>query len=247
MTAHDDFFTDAERQGLYRAIYERRDVRSQFLPDPIPAPVLARLLQAAHHAPSVGFMQPWDFIVIDSREVRASILASFEQANQTATERFEGERQALYRSLKLQGIIESPLNLCITCDRSRGGPHVLGRNSIVETDLFSTCLAVQNLWLAARAEGVGVGWVSILDQAQLSKVLNLPDHVYPVAYLCLGYVSEFLDQPELEAKGWRSRLPLVELVHANRWGEAFIDESLETALNGESMPKKAHDGASGTR
>ncbi|MBP5978948.1 MAG: 5,6-dimethylbenzimidazole synthase [Halomonas sp.] len=238
MTASDGFFTDSERQGLYRAIYERRDVRSQFLPDPVPADVLARLLQAAHHAPSVGFMQPWDFMVIESREVRASILALFEQANQAAAERFEGERQDLYRSLKLQGIVESPLNLCITCDRSRGGPHVLGRNSIVETDLFSTCLAVQNLWLAARAEGVGVGWVSIIDQAQLSKALNLPDHVYPVAYLCLGYVSEFLDHPELEAKGWRSRLPLSELVHGDRWGEDLINEPLETALNEQPIFRK---------
>ncbi|RUR37929.1 5,6-dimethylbenzimidazole synthase [Vreelandella populi] len=238
MTIPDGCFTESERHGLYRAIYERRDVRSQFLPDPVPADVLVRLLQAAHHAPSVGFMQPWDFIVIESREVRASILALFEQANQTAAERFDGERKGLYRSLKLQGIVESPLNLCITCDRSRGGPHVLGRNSIVETDLFSTCLAVQNLWLAARAEGIGVGWVSILEQAQLSKVLNLPDHVYPVAYLCLGYVSEFLDQPELEAKGWRSRLPLSELVHGNHWGEALINEPLETALNEQPISGK---------
>ncbi|RUR33629.1 5,6-dimethylbenzimidazole synthase [Vreelandella nanhaiensis] len=231
MTAPDNCFKEAERDGVYRAIYERRDVRSQFLPDPIAPDVLARLLQAAHHAPSVGFMQPWDFIVIENHEIRASILALFEQANQAAAEHFEGERKDLYRSLKLQGIVESPLNLCITCDRSRGGPHVLGRNSIVETDLFSTCLAVQNLWLAARAEGVGVGWVSILDQTQLSEALNLPEHVYPVAYLCLGYVSEFLDQPELEAKGWRSRLPLSELVHGDTWGEMLINEPLETALN----------------
>lgn len=221
MTASDDSFTESERHGLYRAIYERRDVRSQFLPDPIPTDVLARLLQAAHHAPSVGFMQPWDFIVIESREVRASILTLFEQANEKAAERFNGERKNLYKGLKLQGILESPLNLCITCDRSRGGPHVLGRDSIMETDLFSTCLAVQNLWLAARAEGVGVGWVSVLDQTQLSAALNLPEHVYPVAYLCLGYVSEFLGQPELEAKGWRSRLPLSELVHGNTWGQPF--------------------------
>ncbi|BBI52512.1 nitroreductase [Vreelandella olivaria] len=208
MTVSNGRFTDSERQGVYRAIFERRDVRSQFLPDPIPPDVLTRLLEAAHHAPSVGFMQPWDFIVIESRDVRETVLALFEQENHKAAERFEGERKEHYRSLKLQGIMESPLNLCITCDRSRGGPHVLGRNSIVETDLFSTCLAVQNLWLAARAEGIGVGWVSILDQAQLSTALNLPEHVYPLAYLCLGYVSEFLDQPELEAQGWRSRLPL---------------------------------------
>ncbi|KPQ24707.1 MAG: 5,6-dimethylbenzimidazole synthase [Halomonas sp. HL-48] len=219
MTTSNQRFSDAERRGLYRAIFERRDVRAQFLPDPIPKDVLTRLLEAAHHAPSVGFMQPWDFIVIESRDVREAVLALFEQENQKAAERFEGERKEHYRSLKLQGIMESPLNLCITCDRSRGGPHVLGRNSIVETDLFSTCLAVQNLWLAARAEGIGVGWVSILDQAQLSEALNLPEHVYPLAYLCLGYVSEFLDQPELEAKGWRARLPLSDLVHSDQWGQ----------------------------
>lgn len=202
-------------------------MRSQFLPDEIPPDVLARLLEAAHHAPSVGFMQPWDFIVIESRSVREAVLSTFEEENQKAAERFEGERKAHYRSLKLQGILESPLNLCITCDRSRGGPHVLGRNSIVDTDLFSTCLAVQNLWLAARAEGIGVGWVSILDQEQLSAALNLPEHVYPLAYLCLGYVSEFLDQPELEAKGWRDRLPLSELVHGDRWGQPLTALKLD--------------------
>lgn len=212
-------FTDEERQGLYRAIHERRDVRSQFLPDPIPDDVLARLLEAAHHAPSVGFMQPWDFILIDSVPVREQIVAIFDQENEKAANNYTGDRQQTYRNLKLQGILDSPINLCITCDRSRGGEHVLGRNSIVETDLFSTCLAVQNLWLAARAEGIGVGWVSILDQQLLADTLHLPEHVYPLAYLCLGYVSEFLDQPELQKKGWRSRLPLGDLVHGNKWGQ----------------------------
>ena len=220
MTDPNRCFSDEERQGLYRAIHERRDVRSQFLPDPIPPEVLARLLQAAHHAPSVGFMQPWDFILIDSVPLREQIVGIFDQENERAANNYTGERQQTYRSLKLQGILESPLNLCITCDRSRGGDHVLGRNSIVETDLFSTCLAVQNLWLAARAEGIGVGWVSILDQHKLAAALNLPEHVYPLAYLCLGYVSEFLDQPELQKKGWRSRLPLQELVHGNGWGQS---------------------------
>ncbi len=223
-------FTDDERQGLYRAIYERRDVRSQFLPDPIPADVLARLLNAAHHAPSVGFMQPWDFVVIDSTEVRQSVLDIFEEENRKAADNYSGERNTRYKSLKLQGILESPINLCITCDRSRGGTHVLGRNSIVETDLFSTCLAVQNLWLAARAEGIGVGWVSILDQQKLANTLNLPEQVYPLAYLCLGYVSEFLDQPELQAKGWRSRLPIEELVHGNGWGQPQENLELKAAL-----------------
>ncbi|MDX1553074.1 MAG: 5,6-dimethylbenzimidazole synthase [Marinobacter sp.] len=223
-------FSAEETQGLYRAIHERRDVRSQFLPDPIPPDVLARLLSAAHHAPSVGFMQPWDFIVIDSTDVRRAVLSIFEEENRKAADNYEGERHTQYKSLKLQGILESPVNLCITCDRSRGGTHVLGRNSIVETDLFSTCLAVQNFWLAARAEGIGAGWVSILDQNKLARALNLPEHVYPLAYLCLGYVSEFLDQPELEKKGWRARLPLSELVHGNSWGEPVTEPALDAEL-----------------
>ncbi|RMJ02730.1 5,6-dimethylbenzimidazole synthase [Marinobacter litoralis] len=230
MNNHNDPFTEAQREGLYRAIFERRDVRSQFLPDPIPDDVLARILKAAHHAPSVGFMQPWDFIVIDSLPVREQVLASFDEENAKAAENYTGERKETYRSLKLQGIIESPINLCITCDRSRGGPHVLGRNSIMEMDLFSTCLAVQNLWLSARAEGIGVGWVSILDQDRLSDILQLPEQVYPLAYLCLGYVSEFLGQPELQAKGWRSRLPLEELVHGNGWGKPLDQVGLSEQL-----------------
>jgi 5,6-dimethylbenzimidazole synthase len=230
MTVPDNSFSPAERQGLYRAIRERRDVRSQFLPDPVPPDVLARLLQAAHHAPSVGFMQPWDFIVIDSLDVRQEVHAIFERENQKAAENYAGDQAALYKRLKLEGILQSPFNLCITCDRTRGGPHVLGRNSILEMDLFSVCLAVQNLWLAARAEGIGVGWVSILDQQQLAATLKLPDNVYPVAYLCIGYVSEFLPSPELEAKGWRSRLPLEDLVHGNVWGQPVENTELESAL-----------------
>jgi len=230
MTAADNSFSPAEREALYRAIRERRDVRSQFLPDRVPADVLARLLQAAHHAPSVGFMQPWDFIVIDSREVRQQVHEIFERENQKALENYTGDQASLYKRLKLEGILDSPVNLCITCDRTRGGKHVLGRNSILEMDLFSVCLAVQNLWLAARAEGIGVGWVSILDQQQLADTLKLPENVYPVAYLCIGYVSEFLPTPELEAKGWRSRLPLEELVHGNAWGQPIDNAELESAL-----------------
>ncbi len=126
-------------------------------------------------------------------------------------------QQALYRSLKLEGIMESPLNVCVTCDRQRGGPHVLGRNTVLDADLFSTCLAVENLWLAARTEGLGVGWVSILDPAELGRLLGLPAQVVPVAYLCLGYVTEFLAEPELQSVGWRTRLPLAEVIHANKW------------------------------
>ncbi len=211
-------FTEAERQAVYRAIHERRDVRSQFLPDPIDDAVLMRLLQAAHAAPSVGFMQPWNFILIHSPEMRTRIRTAFETANDEAAAMFEGPRRALYSSLKLQGITEAPVNLCITCDRSRGGAVVLGRTHNRDTDLYSTVCAVQNLWLAARAEGIGVGWVSIFRDADLRQILNLPDHVVPVAYLCLGHVNELYDQPELQAKGWASRQPLADLVFSESWG-----------------------------
>ena len=211
-------FSDAERAAVYRAIFQRRDVRGQFLPDPIGDEVLARLLQAAHAAPSVGLMQPWNFILIRSPEVRAEIRAAFAQANDEARAMFPAERQALYSELKLEGITESPLNLCITCDRARGGAVVLGRTHDRDTDLYSTVCAVQNLWLAARAEGIGVGWVSIFRDADLRRILRLPDHVVPVAYLCLGHVRELYDQPELQARGWAARKPLEEMIFFDAWG-----------------------------
>ena len=211
-------FTASEREAVYRAILERRDCK-RFLPDPIPDDVVARLLVAAHHAPSVGFMQPWNFVVIRSIEVRGRIKSAFERANARASELFTGERGAAYRALKLEGIIEAPLNLCVTCDRSRHGPVVLGRTSQPETDLYSTVCAVQNLWLAARVEEVGVGWVSIIDPADLRAILGIPDAVVPVAYLCLGRVAEFPASPELQRLGWLDRIDLAPLVFEDRWGQ----------------------------
>jgi len=211
-------FNDAERAAVYKAITLRRDIRRQFEPAPIPPDVLIRILSAAHHAGSVGFMQPWDFIVVDDYQTRRQVLESFLRERDRSAELYEGERRELYLSLKLEGILESPLNLCVTCDRTRGGPHVLGRSTILETDLYSTCCAVQNLWLAGRVEGIGVGWVSILDPVQLARILGLPEHVVPVAYLCLGYVREFPHSPELARAGWRQRIPLSDLIHLNRWG-----------------------------
>ena len=211
-------FTEAEKKALYKAIYLRRDVRGHFLSRGIPDAVLRTLLEAAHHAGSVGFMQPWSFVVIRSEEVKKRIKNLFEQANQEAAQVFEGERRKLYSRLKLEGILESPVNLCVTCDPTRNGPHVIGRHTIRETDTYSTCCAIQNLWLAARAEGIGVGWVSIFDPALLKQVLNIPPHVIPVAYLCLGYVSEFLPRPELETAGWLPRASLDELIFYDQWG-----------------------------
>ncbi len=211
-------FSDQQRAGLYHAIVNRRDVRGQFVPDPIPDAVLARVLTAAHFAPSVGFMQPWSFLILTDPAVKARVHEDFTAANAEAAAMFDDERQAIYRRLKLEGIREAPINLCITCDRDRAGPVVLGRTHMPAMDIYSTVCAVQNLWLAARAEGLGVGWVSILHPDRLRDLLGIPEKIVPVAYLCLGYVSQFNTRPDLEKAGWRERLPLEGLVHFDRWG-----------------------------
>jgi len=212
-----DAFTGAERDALYKAIFSRRDVRGQFLPDPIPEDVLRRILLAAHHAPSVGFMQPWNFLVITDPAVKARIHADFATANEEAANQFDGERRALYSRLKLEGIQEAPVNLLVTCDRERAGPVVLGRTHMPTMDLYSCVCAVQNLWLAARAEGLGVGWVSILHESALKAILGVPERIVPIAYLCLGRVSHFESTPELAIKGWRQRLDLDDLIFRDRW------------------------------
>ncbi len=225
-----------ERRGVYRAIYTRRDIRRQFRPDPIPPAILARILGAAHHAPSVGFMQPWNFIVVQDTAIRRAIREAFLRERDRAAQFYDEPRRSLFLSLKLEGIMEAPLNLCVTCDPGRGGPHVLGRSAVPETDLFSTCCAIQNLWLAARAEGAGVGWVSIIQPEELKAILGIPERVLPVAYLCLGYATEFPDQPDLARVGWRDRLPLGDLVFTGGWGQQTGDgwRELSSALQGVS-------------
>ena len=235
-------FTEEERRGLYRAIYERRDVRSSFKPDGIPGEVLARLLDAAHHAPSVGFMQPWGFIVIRDREVRHKVHEIFERARLTAAQVYNDDRRAIYETLKLAGIREAPVNLCVTCDEATVRGHGLGRQTMRETALYSTVCAVQNLWLAARAEGIGVGWVSILDVNELRAALGIPEAVVPVAYLCLGYVAEFGTEPDLEIKGWEQRAPLAGLIHFERYG--VTDEAQAGELLRSLSPKEAVEGKS---
>jgi len=168
-------------------------------------------------------MQPWSFVVIRDSATKARVKALSTVQNERAATNYAGDRAHLYRSLKLEGIVEAPINLCVTCDRTRSGPHVLGRNTVIDTDLYSTCCAVQNLWLAARVEGIGVGWVSILDYDDLRPILGIPATVVPVAYLCIGYPREFLDEPELQQRGWATRLPLEQIVYEERWG-ALADE-----------------------
>ncbi|MFP4080722.1 MAG: 5,6-dimethylbenzimidazole synthase [Ectothiorhodospira sp.] len=229
----DHAFSEGERETIYRNILQRRDVRGQFLPDPVPEDVLARILTAAHFAPSVGFMQPWSFVVVRDPQVKGRVHEAFTRANAEAAVMFEGERRRLYQGLKLEGILESPVNLCITCDPERAGPVVIGRTHDPAMDLYSVACAVENLWLAARGEGLGVGWVSIIRPGDLRGILGLPERVVPVAYLCIGRVSEFKDRPELESAGWRGRLPVTDLVHFDTWGEEAAgsgDEGLLKAL-----------------
>lgn len=209
--------TPAERDAVYKCIFGRRDVRGQFLPDPVPDEVLARILRAAHHAPSVGFMQPWDFIVVRDAAIKRRLRDAFIARNREAAEMFENERARTYRTLKLEGIVEAPVGICVTCDRSRTGKVVLGRTHQPEMDLYSAVCAVQNLWLAARAESVGVGWVSILKHDDVREALGIPDAIQPIAYLCVGYVSGFMDKPDLERAGWLSRMPLDQVVWVDQW------------------------------
>ena len=229
--------SEQDRHGFYKTVFNRRDVRGQFKPDPVPDEVLSRVLYAAHHAPSVGFMQPWDFIVIRSPEVKQKIHRDFSSAHQEAEQMFEESKRDTYRNLKLEGILESPVNICITCDRDRAGPTVIGRTHMGEMDLYSSVCAVQNFWLAARSEGLGVGWVSILHHKVLREALALPKRVVPIAYLCVGYVSHFYDKPELETAKWLPRMPLEELVAFDQWGQGAAEcgeESLITQIQKDS-------------
>jgi 5,6-dimethylbenzimidazole synthase len=217
-------FNESARQAVYRVIRERRDVRRGFLPEPMPDELLCRLLEAAHNAPSVGLMQPWRFIVVRDISVRQAIHKIFLDANQRASAGYEGERQQNYASLKLEGILEAPQNLCIVCDSQSSQGHQLGRRTMPETALYSAVCAVQNLWLAARAEGIGVGWVSILEPTQLRDVLNIPEHITPVAYLCLGYVDAFAAEPDLERAGWEKRTPLKKVLSLDQYDSSWDEE-----------------------
>jgi 5,6-dimethylbenzimidazole synthase len=210
-------WSEADRRAIYAVIERRRDIR-HFRPGAdVPAPTLRRILEAAHHAPSVGFSQPWDFVLVHDRERRSRIRESFLRCREREAMRFPPERREQYLSYRLEGILESALNLCVTVDlRAREEP-ILGTTTQPETLRFSVCCAVQNLWLAARSEGVGVGWVSIVEPEVLRQELGLPAGVETVAYLCVGIPVEFTDRPLFETTGWRPRRSLDEAIHLERF------------------------------
>lgn len=231
-------FTGQQRQALYDVISARRDIRA-YRPEPVPQQVLERILAAAHLAPSVGFMQPWDFVCVDDWALRQQVYDHFKVVNARAAQRFDGARAERYSALKLQGILDAPLNIAVTCDHSRAGEHVLGRDTMPETDVYSTCLAIQNLWLAARAEGVGVGWVSILEPEVVNGLLGIPEGLSLIAYLTLGYPVHSPDEPLLQAVGWRKRLPLGQVVRWNHFEvshPAFAEVQPEVLVVAPEMP-----------
>jgi len=234
------------RDAVYQTIFSRRDIRSQFTKQHIPDEVLARVLYAAHHAPSVGFSQPWDFILIREEDIKRRIHASFKKANEESTSLFDAEKQERYRQFKLEGITESPVNICVTYEKERFGPVVVGRTIDPLMGPFSCVCAVQNLWLAARAEGLGVGWVSIIHEDDVKEILGIPPSLMLIAYLCIGYVTHFPAKPELESVGWLPRVPLSSLVHCNTWGGRISEawQTLYTSIqNHAGFP--AEDGSDG--
>jgi 5,6-dimethylbenzimidazole synthase len=223
-------FSPEMRRGLYETIFRRRDMR-EFLPDAVPDDVLARVLIAAHHAASVGFTQPWDFVIVRDLERRREVKSVFEEERRKNAEQFEGARREKFLALKLEGILDAPLNLIVTCEPERFGPGVLGKVSLRDVEVYSTCLAVENLWLAARAEGLGVGWVSIMRNDDLARIFGIPAKVIPLAYLCVGYVPDFPARPILESAKWARRLPPRGLLHFDSWSEgAATDNSLAAAM-----------------
>ncbi|MDH3341538.1 MAG: 5,6-dimethylbenzimidazole synthase [Nitrosopumilus sp.] len=214
-----DDFTEDEKRGFYKAIYSRRDVRSHFTSKPVEDEILSKILHAAHHAPSVGFSQPWNFILIKDEQTKKRIKESFQEEKKRSSQLIDEPKRSKYLAFKLEGISESPVNLCVTYDPTKFGPFVIGRSSIPEAGLYSVCCAIQNLWLSARTEGIGLGWVSILSNEILKEVLELPEQVIPVAYLCLGYVDDFAEKPDLETAGWLPRLELKDVVYFEKWND----------------------------
>jgi 5,6-dimethylbenzimidazole synthase len=202
---------------FYDVITRRRDVRAEFTGEPVDGGILERVLTAAHSAPSVGMSQPWDFVVVESLATRSAFRDHVTSERDTFRASLPDDRRAAFDKIKIEGICESSMGVVVTHDQARGGQHVLGRHAIADTGLYSTCLAIQNLWLAATAEGLGVGWVSFYREEFLQELLGIPVGIRPIAWLCLGTVTHLETVPDLERHGWRNRRPLAEAVHREGW------------------------------
>ena len=203
--------------GLYDVIERRRDVRAEFTGLPVPGDVLQRVLGAAHRAPSVGMSQPWDFVLVRDPATRRTFRDHVTTERDAFANSLPPERRGVFDRIKIEGICDASLGVVVTHSQQRGGPHVLGRHAIADAGLYSTVLAIQNLWLAATAEGLGLGWVSFYREEFLQSLLGIPGDVRPVAWLCLGTVSHLAAVPDLERDGWRSRRPLADAIHHDHW------------------------------
>ncbi|NGO41679.1 nicotinate-nucleotide--dimethylbenzimidazole phosphoribosyltransferase [Streptomyces ureilyticus] len=238
-------YDDAEREAVLRVMRERRDIRNGFRSDPIPHDVLLRVLEAAHTAPSVGHSQPWDFVVIRSAETRRTMHELAQRQRDAYAKSLPKGRAKQFKELKIEAILDTPVNIVVTADPTRGGRHTLGRHTQPQMAPYSSALAVENLWLAARAEGLGVGWVSFFDEREMVRTLGLPEHLEVVAYLCVGYVDEFPEEPELLQAGWSKRRPLSWVVHEETYGRRALpgaephDLLAETVSNIRPLDAKA--------
>ncbi|MFI2371425.1 nicotinate-nucleotide--dimethylbenzimidazole phosphoribosyltransferase [Streptomyces sp. NPDC018833] len=238
-------YDDAEREAVLRVMRERRDIRNGFRSDPIPHDVLLRVLEAAHTAPSVGHSQPWDFVVIRSAETRRTMHELAQRQREAYAKSLPKGRAKQFKELKIEAILDTPVNIVVTADPTRGGRHTLGRHTQPQMAPYSSALAVENLWLAARAEGLGVGWVSFFDEREMVRTLGLPEHLEVVAYLCVGYVDEFPEEPELMQAGWSKRRPLAWVVHEETYGRRALpgeephDLLQETVTNIRPLDAKA--------
>jgi nicotinate-nucleotide--dimethylbenzimidazole phosphoribosyltransferase len=218
MTQDEHALSQPDIDSFYRLAGARRDIRNGFRPDPVDDGTLTRVLAAAHQAPSVGLSQPWDFLLLRDLAVRTRVHRLAQAQREAFAASLPAARALAFGRLKVEAILESPLNIVVTCDSTRGGRHVLGRHAQPQAAEYSAVGAVQNLWLAARAEGLGVGWVSFFDEHELAAELGLPAHVRVVAYLCVGHVTEFPPAPELVLSGWAGQRPLAWTVHEGSWG-----------------------------
>jgi 5,6-dimethylbenzimidazole synthase len=202
---------------FYQVIGKRRDVRAEFTGHPVEEDVLRRVLAAAHAAPSVGLSQPWDFVLVRDPATRRAFQQHVADEREVFAAELKGERAEKFGRIKIEGILESTLSVVVTYDPARGAPAVLGRHAIADAGLYSVCLAIQNLWLAATAEDLGVGWVSFYREEFLQDLLGIPAEIRPVAWLCLGPVSHTHATPDLERHGWRKRAPLDSVVHEEKF------------------------------
>ena len=209
-----------EAMGFYDVVHRRRDVRAEFSGAPVSPVTLARLLSAAHAAPSVGLSQPWDFIIVTDDELRRRFERHVREEQRVFAATLDGDAARRFERIKIDGILEASLSIVVTYDAERGAPNVLGRHSIADAGLFSTCLAIENLWLSCTLEGWGLGWVSFYREDYLRDLLQIPETVRPVGWVCVGPVHSLQSVPDLERHGWSQRRDLADVLHRDSWRDA---------------------------